>query len=52
MFEVCNLLKLKQLLLKADIEKAFDFVNHNFLLKVPENHGFGRGFLEWISILL
>ena len=33
-FEVRDLLILKELLLTVDIEKAFDSVNHNFLLKV------------------
>ena len=39
-FEVSNLLKLKGHLPTVDIEKAFDSVNHNFLLKVLENYGF------------
>ena len=51
-FEVSDLLKLKGLLLTVDIEKAFDSVNHNFLLKVLENYGFSHDFLKWISILL
>ena len=36
----------------SDIEKAFDSVNHNFLLKVLENYGFSQDFLKWIVILL
>ena len=51
-FEVSDLLKLKGLLLTVDIEKAFDSVNHNFLLKVLENYGFNQDFLKWIGILL
>ena len=51
-FEVSDLLKLKGLLLTVDIEKAFDSVNHNFLLKILENYGFSHDFLKWISILL
>ena len=39
-FEVSDLLKLKGLLVTVDTERAFDFVNHNFLLKVLENYGF------------
>ena len=45
-FEVSDLLKLKGLLLTVDIEKSFDSVNHNFLLKVLENYGFSQDFLK------
>ena len=51
-FGVSDLSELKGLLLTVDIEKAFDSVNHNFLLKVLENYGFSQDFLKWISILL
>ena len=51
-FEVSDLLKLKGLLLKVDIKKDFDSVNHNFLLKVLKNESFGHYFLKWISIFL
>ena len=50
--EVSDLLKLKRLLLAADIEKAFDSENHNSLLKVLESYGFSKDFLKWIGILL
>ena len=46
------MLKLNGLLLTVDIEKAFDSVNHNFLLKVLDNYGFSHDFLRWIGILL
>ena len=45
-FEVSNLLKLKRLLLKVDMETAFDSPNHNFLLNVLENCGFSQDFLK------
>ena len=51
-FEVSDLLKMKGLLQTVDIEKVFDSVNHNFLLKVLENYGFSQDFLKWIGILL
>ena len=51
-FEVNDLLKLKELLLTVDIEKAFDSVNNNFLLKVLENYGFSHEFFRLIKILL
>ena len=37
---VSDLLKLKGLLQAVDIEKAFDSVNHIFLLKILENYSF------------
>ena len=43
---------LKGFLLTVDIEKPFDSINHNFLLRVLENYGFSQEFLKWISILL
>ena len=52
MFEVSDLVNLKGLLPTVDIEKAFDSVNHNFLLKVLENYGFSHDFLKRISIVL
>ena len=42
---------LKVRLLTVDIEKAFDSVNLNLLLKVLENYGFSQDFLKWTSIL-
>ena len=51
-FEVSDLLKLKELLLTVDIEKAFNSVNNNFLLKVLENYGFSHDFFKLIKILL
>ena len=46
------MLKLKGLLLTADLERVFDSVNLDFLLKVLENYGFNHDFLKWIIILL
>ena len=51
-FKVSDLLKLKGLLLTADIEKGFDSVNVNFLLlKVLDIYGLSQDFLKWLSIL-
>ena len=35
-----------------DIEKAFDSVNHFFLISVLKQYGFGDDFIKWIKILL
>ena len=51
-FEESNFLKLKGLLLTFDTEKAFDSVNHDFLLKVLQSYSFSQDFLKWISIFL
>ena len=39
-------------LVTIDIEKAFDSVNHHFLIAILEKIGFGTGFIEWIKVLL
>ena len=38
--------------MKVDIEKAFDSINHCFLIKVLEKYGFEKDFIKWIKILL
>ena len=37
------------ILLASDFEKAFDSLNHSFLLKVLEKFNFGTYFLQWIK---
>ena len=39
-------------LFTVDIEKAFDSVNHVFLIAVLEHFGFGLSFIKWIKIML
>ena len=39
-------------LVTIDIEKAFDSVNHHFLIAILEKIGFGTEFIEWINVLL
>ena len=50
--EISSKLGLKGYLMTVDIEKAFDSVNHIFLICVLERFGFGVNFLKWIKILL
>ena len=50
-FEIRDFLKLKEVLLTVDIEKAFDSAKHNFLLKVLESYGSIQDLLKLISTL-
>ena len=36
----------------VDIEKAFDSINHCFLIKVFEKYDFEKDFIKWTKILL
>ena len=36
----------------ADIEKAFDSVDHNFLIAVFKKFGLGHAFIQWVKTLL
>ena len=35
-----------------DVEKAFDSMDHDFLLEVLKRFGFGENFIDWIRIIL
>ena len=35
-----------------DIEKAFNFLDHNFLISTLEKYGFGRNLISWVKISL
>ena len=35
-----------------DIEKAFDSLDHDFLILTLEKYGFGKNFILWVKILL
>ena len=50
--EISNSLALERLLVTVDIEKAFDSVNHYFLLHILWKFGSGIDFVSWIKMLL
>ena len=50
--EITDLLKIEGILLTVDIEKAFDSVNHLFLVSALEKYGFKNDFIRWTKLLL
>ena len=45
-------MNLRGLVVTVDIQKAFDSVNHLFLITALKKFGFGETFIKWIQILL
>ena len=43
---------LHEILFSADIEKAFDSVEHSFILATLESFGFCRQFIHWAGVIL
>ena len=50
--EISNVLKLIGLLVTIDIQKAFNFVDHSFLISTLERYEFGNRFIKRLNILL
>ena len=50
--DICNKLNIPGYMLTVDLQKAFDSIDHVFLVACLEKFGFGNNFVEWISILL
>ena len=46
LLEFCDTFKKEGFLVTIDIEKAFDSVNHNFLIATLEKFGFGKTFIQ------
>ena len=49
--KVCDMQKLSSYLLTVDFEKAFDSLNHKFLIAVLKKYGLGDDFIDWILTL-
>ena len=50
--EITEIRNIESFLVTMDIEKAFDSLDHNFLISTLEKYGFGQNFILWIKILL
>ena len=50
--EITDLYNIGGYILTADIEKAFDSMDHTFLIAALKKFGFGPYFIDWIKVLL
>ena len=50
--EIANTQQMEDFLVKMDVEKAFDSLDHQFLIWVLNKFGFGQNFISWIEIIL
>ena len=50
--EITDLHNIGGYILTADIEKAFDSMDHTFLIAALNKFGFGKYFIDWIRVLL
>ena len=48
--DIIEIAKIKKVgfLVTMDIEKAFDSLDHNFLISALEKCGFGKSFISWV----
>ena len=46
---VTNNLEIKSYLVTMDKEKAFDSLDHSFVISVLKQFGFGENFIDWIK---
>ena len=49
--EMCDILNIPGYLVIMGIEKAFDSLDHDFLLFALKKFGFGENFIHWIKVL-
>ena len=50
--ETYDKLKTRRFLMTLDIEKAFNSVNHLFLILALEKYDFKENFIKWMQILM
>ena len=49
---ISDILSVERYLVTIDIEKAFNSLDHSFLISVLKQFAFGENFIDWIKILL
>ena len=49
--EITDTLNIDGILVTMDIEKAFDSLNHSFIITVLKKYGFGDSFINWIKAI-
>ena len=52
LLRVTKKMKVKGYLVTIDTEKAFDSLDHTYLISALEKFGFGKTFIDWIKIIL
>ena len=50
--EIAKIKKLDGFLVAMDIEKAFDSLDHDFLILTLEKYGFLKNFIFWVKVLV
>ena len=50
--EITNIRQMESSLVTMDLKKAFDSLDHNFLISVLKKFGFGQNFISSIGIIL
>ena len=50
--EIARSKKFEAFLVKMDIEKSFDSLDHDFLISTLEKYGFGKNFILWVKTYL
>ncbi len=49
---LCKKQKNKWILEEVDADKAFDSVDHKYMLRVLEAYGFGIKFMSWVKLFV
>ena len=49
--EITNIQQMEGLLVKMDLKKTFDSLDHKFLISVLKKFEFGQNFITWIEII-